>query len=180
MGITDTVHSKNAWWRHQMETFSVLLALCAVNSPVTGEFPTQRPMTRNFDVLFDLRLNKRLRKQSGRWFETPSRSLWRHSNVYSRLLLFLWWSAARFYPYHSRALHWHWQYGQLIHPLGTHSVIPTVFQLPHCRWSNPEEYGLYDHLNLLETKDITIMNQNTTKQCINSNARVCLAQQWYW
>ena len=43
-----------------METFSALLALCAGNSPVTGEFPTQRPVTRNFDVLFDLRLNKRL------------------------------------------------------------------------------------------------------------------------
>ena len=24
----------NAWWRHQMETFSALLALCAGNSPV--------------------------------------------------------------------------------------------------------------------------------------------------
>ena len=27
------------WWRHQMETFSALLALCAGNSPVIGEFP---------------------------------------------------------------------------------------------------------------------------------------------
>ena len=44
-----------------METwFSVLLALCAENSPVTGEFPAQRPVTRSFDVFFDLRLNKRL------------------------------------------------------------------------------------------------------------------------
>ena len=50
----------STWWRHQMETFSALLALCAGNSPVTGEFPAQRPMTRNFDVFFDLRLNKRL------------------------------------------------------------------------------------------------------------------------
>ena len=49
-----------AWWRHQMETFSALLALCAGNSPVTGEFPTQRPVTRSFDVFVDLRLNKRL------------------------------------------------------------------------------------------------------------------------
>ena len=45
-----------AWWRHQLETFSVLLALCAGNSPVTGEFPVQRPVTRSFDVSFDLRL----------------------------------------------------------------------------------------------------------------------------
>ena len=47
------------WWRHQMETFSALLAICAGNSPVNGEFPAQRPVTRSFDVSFDLRLNKR-------------------------------------------------------------------------------------------------------------------------
>ena len=64
-----------------METFSALLALCAGNSPVTGEFPAQRPVTRCFDIFFDLRLNKRLSKQSwGWWFETPSRPLWRHCN----------------------------------------------------------------------------------------------------
>ena len=52
------------------------------NSPVTGEFPSQRPVTRRFDVLFDMCLNKRLSKQSwGWWFETPSRPLWRHCNV---------------------------------------------------------------------------------------------------
>ena len=44
------------WWRHQMETFSALLALCAGNSPVTGEFPSQRPVTWSFDVFFDLSL----------------------------------------------------------------------------------------------------------------------------
>ena len=72
------------WWRHQMETFSALLALCAGNSPVTGEFPPQSPVTRNFDVFFDLRLNKRLSKQSWCWwFETPSGSLWRHCDAYS-------------------------------------------------------------------------------------------------
>ena len=47
-----------------METFSVLLAICAGNSPVTGEFPAQMPVTRSFDVFFDLRLKKRLSKQS--------------------------------------------------------------------------------------------------------------------
>ena len=71
-----------SWWRHQMETFSALLAICAGNSPVPGEFPTQKPVTRSFDVFFDLRLNKRLSKQSwGWWFETLSRPLWRHRNV---------------------------------------------------------------------------------------------------
>ena len=37
-----------------METFSALLAICAGNSPVPGEFPTQMPVTRSFDVYFDL------------------------------------------------------------------------------------------------------------------------------
>ena len=74
-----------AWWRHQMETFSALLAICAGNSPVPGEFPTQRPVTRSFDVCFDLRPDKRLSKQSwGWWFETLSRPFWRHSNGWCR------------------------------------------------------------------------------------------------
>ena len=69
------------WWRHQMEIFSALLACCAGNSPITGEFTAQRPVTRNFDVFFDLRLNQQLSKQwRRRRFETPSRSLCRHWN----------------------------------------------------------------------------------------------------
>ena len=67
------------WWRHQIKIFSALLALCARNSPVTGEFPSHRPVSRSFDVFYDMRQNKRLSKQSRRWwFEMPSRSLWRH------------------------------------------------------------------------------------------------------
>ena len=49
-----------------MKIFSALLAICAGNSPVTGEFPAQRPVTRSFDVfidLHDLRPNERLSKQ---------------------------------------------------------------------------------------------------------------------
>ena len=63
-----------AWWRHQMETFSASLAICVGNSP-------QKPVTRSFDVFFDMRLNERLSKQSrGWWFETLSRPLWHHWN----------------------------------------------------------------------------------------------------
>ena len=47
-----------------METFSALLAICAGNSPVTGEVPAQGAVTRSFDVIFDLRLNKRLSNQN--------------------------------------------------------------------------------------------------------------------
>ena len=71
------------WWRHQMETFSALLAICAGNSPIPGECPAQRPVTRSFDVFFDLRLTKRLSKQPwGWWFETLLRPLWRHRNAW--------------------------------------------------------------------------------------------------
>ena len=73
------------WWRHQMDTYSALLAICAGNSPATGEFPSQRPVTQSFDVSLICALNKRLSKQSwGWWFETPSRSLWRHCNANCR------------------------------------------------------------------------------------------------
>ena len=75
------ISSRERWWRHQMETFSALLAICAGNSPVPGEFPTQRPVTRSFDVFFDLCLNKWFSKQRwGWWFETLSRPLWRNRN----------------------------------------------------------------------------------------------------
>ena len=68
--------------RHQMETCSSLLVICVGNSPGSGEFPAQSPVTRSFDVSFDRCLNKRLRKHSwGWWFETLSRPLWRHCNV---------------------------------------------------------------------------------------------------
>ena len=74
-------HFGPIWWRHQMETFSALLVICAGNSPVSGEFPAQRPVTQSFYVFFDLRLIKRLSKHSrGWWFETLSRPLWRYCN----------------------------------------------------------------------------------------------------
>ena len=86
-----------------METFSASLALCARKSPVTGEFPSQRPVTRSFDVFLVLRLNKRLSKQSwGWWFETPSRSLWRHRNV----------NLGRIKKHMMTSWHGHWSFKQ--------------------------------------------------------------------
>ena len=82
---SDGVNIPKPWCRRHMETFSALLAICAGNSPVTGEFPAQMPVTRSFDVFFDLRLNKRLSKQSWDWwFETPWRPLWCHCNVLTK------------------------------------------------------------------------------------------------
>ena len=78
MLLSKSAIAESTWWRHQMETFSALLALCVGNSPITGEFPTQRPVTH---VFFDLHLNKRLGKQSWSWwFESHLCSLWRHRN----------------------------------------------------------------------------------------------------
>ena len=60
------------------------ISICAGNSLVTREFPSQMPVMQSFDVFFDLRLNKRLCKQSRHWsFETPSRLFWRHRNDFS-------------------------------------------------------------------------------------------------
>ena len=86
-----TTKRNNTWWRHLMETFSALLALCAGNSPVTGEFPAQRPVTRSFDVFFDLGLNRQLSKQWRLWwFETLPHSLWSHcDNVKQAYVYFL-------------------------------------------------------------------------------------------
>ena len=57
-----------------MKIVFALLAISAWNSPITGEFPAQRPAMRSFDVFFDLRLINRLSKQSrGWWLETPPR-----------------------------------------------------------------------------------------------------------
>ena len=64
-----------------MEAFSAFLVFFVANSPVTCEFPSQRPVMQSFDVFLDLGLNKQLSKQSwGWWFEMPLRSLWRHCN----------------------------------------------------------------------------------------------------
>ena len=79
--FNSVLQNGHIWWRLQMERVSTLLALCEGNPPVTSWVPSQRSMTRSFDVFFDLRLNKRLSKQSKRqWFEVPLCLSWRHVN----------------------------------------------------------------------------------------------------
>ena len=69
-----------------------LLALCAGNLPVTGEFPAQRPVTRSFDVFFDLCLDEWSSKESwGWWFKTPSHPLWCHCNELEFVHFISWW-----------------------------------------------------------------------------------------
>ena len=76
--ILSSIHVDVIKWIHFLRCWS----LCEGNPPVTGGFPSQRPVTRRFDVFFDLRLNKCLSRQSRRrLFETSSRSLWRQCNA---------------------------------------------------------------------------------------------------
>ena len=69
--------SKSPWWRHQKGN------IFRVIGPLWEDSTDHRWLSsaRSFDVLFDLCLDKRLSEQSRRrWFETPSRSWWRHCN----------------------------------------------------------------------------------------------------
>ena len=71
-------------WRHQIEILFALLAFCAGNSPLTGYSPSQTNCQWRGALISSLirALNKRSSEKSwGWWFETPSRSLWRHCNV---------------------------------------------------------------------------------------------------
>ena len=106
-----------------METFFALLAICAGNSPVPGEFPTQRPVTQSFDVYFDLRPNKRLSKPSWSWwFETLSPPLWRHRNVLGRI-------PPRIHT-KWRVTAWQWtpQHQPVFHEVKTHLVVHFKFK----------------------------------------------------
>ena len=108
-----------------MEAFSALLAICAGNSPVTGEFSTQRPVSQSFDVFFDLRLIKRLSKQSrGWWFETPSCSLRRHCNEF-----------AGFTEYPNTSFQENISEINIVWGQIHHLVLCGCNELSHCRWS---------------------------------------------
>ena len=125
------------WW-HQMETLLLLLAICAWNSPVTGEFPTQMPMTWSHDVFFDLRLNKQLSKQSwGCWFEMPSHPLWRHCNE-GWDMVFLLWVQSLVYNFPSLMLYWTQSYSSgLSHDdimVWFHITGPLWGESPSQRW----------------------------------------------
>ena len=75
--LSRKVHEDVIKWKH----FPRYWPFVRGNPPVIGGFPSQRPVTRSFDVFFDLRQNNRLSKQSqGWWFETPPSPLWRHCN----------------------------------------------------------------------------------------------------
>ena len=77
----------NAWSNSYIMMTSSNGNIFRVTGHLCGEFtglrwsPRKRPVTRSFDIFFDLRLNKRLSKQSWCWwFETLLCPLWRQRN----------------------------------------------------------------------------------------------------
>ena len=111
-----------------------------VTGPLCGEFtghrwiPGHRPVTRSFDVFFDLCLNKRLSKQWwGWWFETPSHPLWRHSNVMCLKEILSCWTHDR-----KSSLHYWWTGNPLATSCDHHKrLVIRSFGAPlHCRPDN--------------------------------------------
>ena len=74
-----------------MVTYSPLLAICAGNSPVTSKFPAQRPVTRSFDVFFDLRLINRLSKQRQDKIKFISRRIQSTNNSHKTIVKLVIW-----------------------------------------------------------------------------------------
>ena len=91
------VSDVSSWWRHQMETFFALLALCAGKSPVPGEFPAQRPVTRSFDVFFDLCL------ESNGWVNNREAGDLRRHRVHYEVIVMSWPYLIRT-AYHQRSI----------------------------------------------------------------------------
>ena len=86
--LLDFYHIIQAWWRHQMETFSALLAQCEWNPPVNGDSPHKVQWLGALMDFFCLCLYKRLKKESRRGrFEMQLHSLWHHSGDYFEALM---------------------------------------------------------------------------------------------
>ena len=160
------LNPSTAWWLHQMETYHTLLALCTGNSPFTGEFPSQRPKTRSSDVFFDLRLNKRLSKQSWGWrFKTPSRSLWRHDNGTPRILCtrsaLLCFVATRYQLTHISS-------ARIIYGVDVR-ITASLTLLPLYQRSNPERCGRINRMNSLKTENTHDKTEIYCMLCWNAN-----------
>ena len=105
--------------------------------------PHKGPVTRSFDVFFDLRLHKWLSKQSGRqWFDTPSCSLWRHCNDDSKIVSNSWssikwydeWEYWRDYLIQISTQIWSLEVGPVLH----------VPSRPKCKFFGNQEKTLHN------------------------------------
>ena len=133
-----------------METISALLALCAL---ATGEFPSQRPVTRSFGIFFDLRRNKRLSKQSRcRLYESPPSSLWRHCYVYKKVYILLDINNHSDISFIVLSSHKLWK-GSIIeseiHENDLDTSVMRIFTWSKCFWPSAISYNIICNLNFM-------------------------------
>ena len=125
--LTITGDVQCIWCRHQMETFSALLAFCAGSSPVTGEFPAQGQWSGA--VMFSLIcawinswVNNRkaddLRRPRAHYDVSVMTPRNYHAHCFSFVAFY-----CGFYPYLLRLLHWHWGYHTIASLPATQSCI---------------------------------------------------------
>ena len=128
--------------------FRVTGHLCG-NSPVTGEFPVQRLVTRSFDVFFDPRLNKRLSKQSLGWeFETLSCPLWRHCNDSCATIVVVessWGLLMTWQPFVTRASQ---TIMMTVFPLGVDDACSGAMRSAHIAYNRHKRIQLCNDLNI--------------------------------
>ena len=131
-------------------------------------------MTRSFNVFFDLRLNKRLSKQSwGWWFETLSHPLWRHCN--GLLLYNIHYHLMRWPSYGSRYIPKGWQFVNQItkaiflmvdyQPIivGLLGIMMLIISLHH-PLSPATTYGIYIRVTLINANSFTLYILNTVEE----------------
>ena len=110
----------NTWWRHQMETISTLLAICAGNSLVPGEFPAQRPVTLMFSLIC-VWING--------WVNNRDAGDLRSYRVHYDVTV-MWCTSYCVLSITSEWLKWY------------------IWNLPVCQCGSPDEYSEVDHINL--------------------------------
>ena len=142
--------------------------------PQTGEVPTQRPVTRSFDVFFDLRLNKRLSKQLWCWwFETLSRPLWRHRNDYMKYTIDT--AMVRSGFLYENMRHWVW----IMAPASSRARASLIFTSV-CFTSNPEvnpkAYMSSGNINTLKPRqnDRHFADDTFKPVFVNENIRISI------
>ena len=122
--VKHTGSALHPWWRHQMETFSALLALCAVNSPVTGEYPSQRLWRGT--LMFSL-----ICAWTNGWVNTRDASDFRRHHTHCDVTVMQWWIQ-------------YWRHTRDVHHYRQHNMI----QLWHIFWGTHKWFDLIYRFNV--------------------------------
>ena len=143
------VNCRNTMTSSNWNIFRVTGPLCG-EFHSHGEFPSQRPVARSFDVFLDLRPNIQLSKQSCCWwFETPSRSLWRHCNATDVVILLLDKSSSRFQQQYVMLHLTYWDRNKMS------ASLQTTFSFP-LSWIKMNEFRLTFNGSLFLSAKLTI------------------------